>query len=285
MRFFNMLFKGEKLMKKIAFIGAGSMAEAIVSGIINKEFMKSEQIWVTNKDNQARLDEMKEKYGISISQDKKEVLSEANIIVLSTKPHDIKSAIKSLLPYLTKDQLIMSVVAGISTTQITQLTNQNTPVIRAMPNTSASIGYSATAISQGEFATTNDLQIAKQLFEAIGTVNVVEEKDMHIVTAISGSGPAYLYYLTEAMEEAAIQEGLDAKTAKELITQTIIGAGNMLKTSELPVNVLRENVTSPQGTTEAGLKALEKNNFKEALIACVESATNRSKELGKKEDK
>ncbi len=272
-------------MKKIAFIGAGSMAEAIVSGIINKQFMKSEQIWITNKDNQARLDEMKEKYQISISQDKKEVLSEANIIVLSTKPHDIESAIKSLLPYLTKDQLVMSVVAGISTRQIAQLTNQNTPVIRAMPNTSASIGYSATAISQGEFATTNDLQIAKQLFAAIGTVNVVEEKDMHIVTAISGSGPAYLYYLTEALEEAAVQEGLDAKTAKELITQTIIGAGNMLKTSELPVNVLRENVTSPQGTTEAGLKALEKNNFKEALIACVESATNRSKELGKKEDK
>lgn len=272
-------------MKKITFIGAGSMAEAIVSGIINKQFMKSEQIWITNKDNQARLDEMKEKYQISISQDKKEVLSEANIIVLSTKPHDIESAIKSLLPYLTKDQLVMSVVAGISTRQIAQLTNQNTPVIRAMPNTSASIGYSATAISQGEFATTNDLQIAKQLFAAIGTVNVVEEKDMHIVTAISGSGPAYLYYLTEALEEAAVQEGLDAKTAKELITQTIIGAGNMLKTSELPVNVLRENVTSPQGTTEAGLKALEKNNFKEALIACVESATNRSKELGQKEDK
>src|SRR5690625_4002513 len=147
----------------------------------------------------------------------------------------------------------MSVIAGVSTVQITEMIGKEMPVIRVMPNTSASIGYSATAITQGEFASQKDLVIAKELFEAIGTVNIVEEEKMHVVTGISGSGPAYIYYLVEAMEEAAIKQGLDQVTAKALITQTVIGAGMMLKTSELPVDVLRENVTSPNGTTEAGI--------------------------------
>lgn len=272
-------------MNKIAFIGAGSMAEAIVSGIINKQVIKQENVWVTNKDNKDRLIEMKEKYGVSTSQDKAKVLSEAEIIVLSTKPYDMEDAIESIVPYISENQLIMSVVAGISTDQITRASRKNMPVIRAMPNTSASIGYSATAITQGEFASSKDMSLAKKLFEAIGTVNIVAEKDMHIVTAISGSGPAYIYYLVEAMQEAAQKEGLDAITAKELITQTIIGAGKMLDTSELPVNVLRENVTSPNGTTEAGLKALAEHNFTEAVVECVTSATNRSKELGKSKTK
>lgn len=270
-------------MKKIAFIGAGSMAEAIISGMISKEFIENKQIWVTNKDNQARLTEIKEKHGVSISQEKEAVLSGAEVIILSTKPYDVENAIKSITPYLTENQLLMSVIAGVSTAQITEMIGKDVPVVRAMPNTSASIGYSATAISQGEFASKEDMMIAERLFTSIGTVNVVKEAQMHIVTGISGSGPAYIYYLVEAMEEAAIQEGLDSVTAIELITQTIIGAGMMLNTSDLPVDVLRENVTSPKGTTEAGLKALAEHDFKEAVIACVKSATNRSKELGKKE--
>lgn len=272
-------------MKKIAFIGAGSMAEAVMSGIINKQFIINKQVWMTNKDNEQRLIEMEEKYGVSTSRKKEEVLKDADVIILSTKPYDVESAIESIIPYLAKNQIVMSVIAGVSTTQIAEAIGKDIPVIRAMPNTSASIGYSATAITKGEFASEEDLMIAKQLFEAIGTVNIVKEEEMHIVTGISGSGPAYIYYLVEAMEEAAIKEGLDIVTAKELITQTIIGAGMMLKTSEVPVDNLRKNVTSPNGTTEAGLNVLEERNFKESMIACVSSATNRSKELGKKETK
>lgn len=269
-------------MKKIAFIGAGSMAESIISGIISKQFINNKQVWVTNKDNAERLIEMEEKHGVSTSQDKEKVLSEAEIIILSTKPHDVASAIKSITPYLTESQLVLSVIAGVSTAQITEAIGKDVPVVRAMPNTSASIGYSATAITPGEYVSKADMAIAERLFTSIGTVNVVKEEQMHIVTGISGSGPAYIYYLVEAMEEAAIEEGLDAVVAKELITQTIIGAGMMLKTSDLPVDILRENVTSPKGTTEAGLKALAEHNFRESMIACVKSATNRSKELGKK---
>lgn len=261
------------------------MAEAVISGIINKQFIKSKNVWVTNKDNQERLNEMEKKYNVSTSQDKATIVQDADIVVLSTKPYDVENAIKSIVPYLTEDQIVMSVIAGVSTVQITEMIGKEIPVIRVMPNTSASIGYSATAITQGEFASQKDLVIAKELFEAIGTVNIVEEEKMHVVTGISGSGPAYIYYLVEAMEEAAIKQGLDQVTAKELITQTVIGAGMMLKTSELPVDVLRENVTSPNGTTEAGINKLSEHHFKESIINCVNAATNRSKELGKEENK
>src|SRR5699024_5070807 len=122
---------------------------------------------------------------------------------------------------------------------------------------------------------------AKELFEAIGSVSVVEEEKMHIVTGISGSGPAYVYYLVEAMEKAALEEGLDEDTAKQLITQTIIGAGNMLKHAKDPVTILRENVTSPNGTTAAGIRTLSEYKFQEAVENCVKSATKRSIELGK----
>lgn len=268
------------MVEKIAFIGAGSMAEAIIAGIVNEKFINNKDVWVTNKDNSERLTELETNYGVTTSQNKSDILTGADIVVLSTKPYDVDIAIQSIKPYLTEKQLLISVIAGVSTDQIVKVSEQDLAVIRAMPNTSASIGYSATAITQGQFATEDDLLVAQQLFTAIGTVNVVDEDDMHIVTGISGSGPAYIYYLVEAMEEAAVKEGLDPRTAKELITQTIIGAGNMLATSKQPVHILRENVTSPNGTTAAGLKALADHHFSEAVIACVQSATKRSKELG-----
>src|SRR5699024_584375 len=175
-----------------------------------------------------------------------------------------------------EDQLIVSVIAGISTSFISSLIDKDVAVVRAMPNTSASIGYSATAVSKGKFATEKDLEFAKQLFNAIGTVSIVEEEKMHIVTGVSGSGPAYIYYLVEALEKVAIEEGLDPQIAEELITHTIIGAGKMLEQSGESAGTLRENVTSPNGTTAAGLETLSKYNFQEAVINCVKSAKDRS---------
>lgn len=269
------------MVNKVAFIGAGSMAEAIIAGMINKNFLKNEQIYVTNKENEARLDELKTKYRIIGHPDKKEVIEGADIVVLATKPIDMKSAIEDSKRFIKDDQLVISVVAGISTEYIESNIGKDVAVIRAMPNTSATIGYSATAITKGKFANDEDIQLATTLFEAIGTVSVVTEEKMHIVTGISGSGPAYVYYLVEAMEKAAKEEGLPDDVAKQLITQTIIGAGHMLKYAKEPTSVLRENVTSPNGTTAAGLRTLNEYNFLEAVINCVKSATKRSEELGK----
>jgi len=269
------------MMKKVSFIGAGSMAEAVIAGIVHQKVLEKNQIYVINKENKARLDNLHEQYGIMGSTNKEQVINDADIIVIATKPHDVESALKDMAIYIKPNQLLISVVAGVSTEAIVKAVGKNVPVIRTMPNTSATIGYSATAICKGEFATDQHLAQAKELFEAIGSVSVVNEEQMHIVTGISGSGPAYIYYLVEAMEEAAKDEGLEEDIAKQLITQTIIGAGKMLqKRTESPA-ILRENVTSPNGTTAAGLATLQQRKFKEAMVACVKSATRRSEELGK----
>lgn len=268
------------MINKVSFIGAGSMAEAIIAGLVNKKFVKSEQIYVSNKENEKRLLEITEKYGVVGNSNKKVAIADADVVILATKPYDMEEAVTEIRDYLRSDQLVISVVAGISTTFIQSLIHQDVPIIRSMPNTSATIGYSATAIAKGKFATDNHMRIAEQLFTAIGTVSIVDEEKMHIVTAISGSGPAYIYYLVEAMEKVALEEGLDVQTTKTLISQTVLGAGEMLKYAKGPVATLRENVTSPNGTTAAGITTLSNYNFKEAMMECVKSAKNRSIELG-----
>lgn len=269
------------MIKKIAFIGAGSMAEAIISGIVKAEIMKKGKIVATNKNNSERLERLEREYKIQPLMDKEEVMQGADIIILSTKPYDLKNAVASIKAYMKPNQLIISVIAGISTDHISDLIGSDVPVVRAMPNTSASIGHSATAISAGKYALDEHLGDAEALFNTIGTTTIVKEADMHIVTGISGSGPAYIYYLVEAMEKAAIESGLDENVAMDLITQTVVGAGEMLKTSGESAAVLRKKITSPAGTTQAGVEALQKNDFQRAVIDCVRSARDRSIELGK----
>lgn len=269
------------MVEKVAFIGAGSMAEAVIAGIINTGFLNSEQIYVTNKDNQSRLQEMKDTYQVVTDSNKKEAIKDANVVVFATKPYDLEDALMDTSEYIEDHQVVISVIAGISTEFIQKNIGKDVAVIRTMPNTSAMIGYSATAIAKGKFATDEHLALTKKMFEAIGTVSIVKEDKMHAVTGISGSGPAYVYYLVEAMESAAEKEGLDKETAKELITQTIIGAGNMLKSRPESAATLRKNVTSPNGTTHAGIQTLEACDFQHTVETCVQNAAKRSMELGK----
>lgn len=270
------------MINKISFIGAGAMAEALISGMIQAKFLQGNQITVTNNQNQARLDELHGKYEIQCTSNKEESIHGADILVLSVKPHDIKSAIDSIKDYVTADQLIVSVIAGVSTNHILDLFEKEIAIIRAMPNTSASIGFSATAITKGKYATNEQVTLCQDLLQTIGRSVVVEEEKMDAVTGLSGSGPAYVYYLVEAMEEAAAKMDLDPKIAKSLIIQTVIGAGEMLKQSNASAEQLRENVTSPAGTTEAGIHKLMEYDFKEAMMDCILTARDRSEELGKK---
>ncbi|GGJ89443.1 pyrroline-5-carboxylate reductase [Lentibacillus kapialis] len=267
---------------KLAFIGAGSMAESILTGILNSEFFPKEQIVVTNKSDKDRLAFLEKQYNVQNTDDKQKTVNGADIVVIAVKPYDVESAVTSIRNYLGTDQLLISVAAGVSTDTISELIGKEVPVVRAMPNTSSATGQSATAVTRGEFATEKHLQTAMELFNTIGTATEVAEADMHTVTAISGSGPAYVYYLVEAMESAAAKAGLDSNTAHDLITQTIVGAGEMLAKSGLNPSELRENITSPGGTTQAGLETLAEHNFQETIMSCVESARGRSVELGKK---
>jgi pyrroline-5-carboxylate reductase len=268
------------LIKKIAFVGAGSMAEAMIAGLLQAKLCKKEQIVVTNRSNDEQLLYLHEMYGIQTTRDKEKLLQDAHMIVLAFKPKDVNSGISSICEHVQEHQLIISVMAGIPTTYITQLLRKNNPIIRAMPNTSATIGKSATAISPSIHANDNHLMLAHTLFTTVGIVQTVEEKDLDAVTGLSGSGPAYVYYLVEAMEKAAKEIGLEHQTAKSLILQTIIGAAEMLKHSPKHPSILRKEVTSQGGTTEAGIATLQQYNYEEAMIACIRNATKRSKEMG-----
>ncbi|WP_078545897.1 pyrroline-5-carboxylate reductase ProI [Litchfieldia alkalitelluris] len=265
---------------KITFVGAGSMAEAIIAGMLQEELFKPNQITVTNRSNTERLRELHETYKVNVTQNKEEAVQHADILLLAMKPKDVRSGVQEIAPFSNGDQLVISVLAGVSTSTFLQLFEQNMAVVRAMPNTSAAIGKSATALAPGEYATEDQVKIVQELFETVGLVSIVEEEHLHAVTGLSGSGPAYVYYLVEAMEKAANQIGLEQDVAKDLILQTIIGAAEMLKSSPKHPSVLRKEVTSPGGTTEAGIGVLEKYHYQEAMIACITRATERSSELG-----
>lgn len=271
------------MINKIAFIGAGSMAEAIIAGIVDNRLLPSENVYVTNRSDKERLEELNTKYQVTGTIDKALAIKSAEAIVISPKPNDIEVALIELKGFIQPGQVIISVVAGVSSEKISSIIGKKVAVIRAMPNTSATIGLSATGLSKGAFATDTQMVLAEKIFNAIGTVAVIDEAQMHTLTAISGSGPAYIYYLAEAMEEAAQSGGLEAQLAKELVIQTIIGAGEMLKASSDSAAELRRKVTSPNGVTAAGIETLKSYKFQDAIKACVKSATYRSSDLGESE--
>ncbi|HHY72230.1 MAG TPA: pyrroline-5-carboxylate reductase [Bacillus bacterium] len=262
------------------FIGAGSMAEAMVAGMLKSKLFEKKQVIVTNRSDTERLQYFKQQYGVYGTHNQAEALKNADVIILAMKPKDVAVALDEIKPYITEKQLLISVIAGVSTKSMEDLLGIHIPIIRAMPNTSATIGQSATAISQGTYANEGHETIAETLFLTIGTVSIVNEEDLHAVTGLSGSGPAYIYYLVEAMEKAAVDLGLAKDVSKELILQTLIGAAEMLKSSPKQPATLRKEVMSPGGTTEAGLKVLEQYNYQEAMIQCIKRAATRSQELG-----
>ena len=269
-------------MRKIAFIGCGSMAEAMISGIIANNYVQADQIMIMNKNNHERRQEMVDKYGIRATTDYHQLLQDASIVVLAVKPQHIFEALSAAKPFINKKMLILSVAAGITTHTIEDIIGEAIPIVRSMPNTSAAVGKSATAMSMNSYTSERQIKTAKELLETFGNAIIVEEEQLDSVTGLSGSGPAYIYYLVEAMEEAAAKIGLDQTSAKALIIQTLSGAAEMLQQSPKSPATLRKEVTSPGGTTEAGLQVLQSHKVNEAMINCIIAASEKSKQLGKK---
>lgn len=267
---------------KISFIGAGAMSEAILSGLLKKEIIQPDSVFITNRKNDDRLQEINHTYDVKCSRNTKEVVKHGDILLLAVKPKDVDEAVETIKPFVRKEQLFISVLAGVSTAYLTYRLGLDLPIIRAMPNTSASIGLSATALVPGKHANDSHLKMAETLFQSIGTTVILEdEKDIHAVTGLSGSGPAYIYYFAEAMEEAARHLGISADKARSLVIQTILGAASMMSSTDEPPSMLRKKVTSEGGTTEAGIKKLEYFRSKDALVECIKEAAARSEELGK----
>ncbi|KSU63236.1 pyrroline-5-carboxylate reductase [[Bacillus] enclensis] len=265
--------------KTIAFLGAGNMAEAMISGTVQSGKIAKDQIIVSNRSNKEKLQEINEKYGVRTLLKDQLPFSEIDILILAMKPKDIDKALDSINHLVKSDTVIMSVLAGITTSHMEEQLPGGQSVIRVMPNTSSMLKESATAISAGRFTSEEDMMNAKELLSSIGEVYVIDESKMDIFTGIAGSGPAYFYYLMEHIEKTGAEAGLDPQMARKIGAQTIFGAAKMMLEREETPTQLRENVTSPNGTTAAGLDALAQFGGGKAISEAVKGAEKRSKEI------
>ncbi|MBN2428675.1 MAG: pyrroline-5-carboxylate reductase [Deltaproteobacteria bacterium] len=263
---------------KIGFIGAGNMAEAIIKGLAGNDKAKPD---ISAYDpNEERLHLLEQNYGVRAAASNSDLVKSCDIIFLAVKPQIFGKVLKEINTEFSAAKLLLSIMAGISTARIEEQLSEPPRLIRAMPNTPALVGQGATALCAGSAAQKGDMDTAGSLFSAIGPVFEVSEAQMDAVTGLSGSGPAYVFSFIEALADGGVLNGLPRETALELAIQTVIGAATLVKnTGEHPA-MLRDKVCSPGGTTIAGVKALEANSFRNAIMEAVTSATRRSRELG-----
>lgn len=265
---------------RLGFIGAGNMAEALCKGVIRAGVLPEEEI-IAGDVSAARRDYFARKLRVAVTADNEEVVKKCPIVLFAVKPQNMPDVLQALGPLFAKEQLVISIAAGISTAFIEKFLKENTPVVRAMPNTPVLVGAGMVAISPGTHAGAQDCAAARRLFESAAGVIEVEEKLIDAVTALSGSGPAYFFYLIEAMVEAGVSEGLSYEEALKLAGSTCLGSAKLLLESGEKPDELRKKVTSPAGTTFAAISSMEADKVKAAIIKAVRSAAARSRELGK----
>jgi pyrroline-5-carboxylate reductase len=268
---------------KIAFVGAGSMSEAIIRGLIQTKVADPQHIYVMNRSDQDRLVFLRSEYGLQATSDpitKEAYLRQADVVVLCMKPKDVVTAFEDLKPLLNENQLLVSVIAGLSIAKIEVLLDSNMGIVRTMPNTSSTIGLGATGMSFSANVNDTFKQLATQMFEAVGIVSIVEEEKLEILTGVSGSGPAYVYYFMEAMIKAGIEGGLTEDDSRQLTLQTVLGAAHMVQHTQEDPAELRRKVTSPNGATQASIEALDQYQFTEAITKAVFRSAERAKEMG-----
>ncbi len=264
--------------KQIVFIGAGNMAEALVAGILRAGIAVPESVRVTDV-RADRREHVEGQYGVSAGADNRAAVRDADIVVLSVKPQIMGEVLEELKGAASGNPLFISIAAGLSTRHIEQALGGTARVVRVMPNMPALVGCGAAALCGGAHAADEDLAVTEALLGAVGITARVEERVMDAVTALSGSGPAYVFYLMEAMQNAASRMGLDSETAKRLAAATVEGAARAVRETGLPPEELRRRVTSPGGTTEAALKVLSGGKFVETMIEAMEAARRRAEEM------
>lgn len=264
--------------EKLGFIGVGNMGEALIRGMINSGIVSTTNVFASDIDT-VKLERLRDELGIKILQSNCDLVSNSDIILLVVKPNVIKSVLQEISPILTKPKWCIAIVAGVNIATIEAILPPGSPVVRVMPNTPAMVSEGMTAISPGKNASDEHIQKTKQMLQSVGKVIIVQEKLMDAVTALSGSGPAFVFLVIESLTDAGVQLGLSRADAAIMAAQTVLGAAKMaVGTGEHPA-VLKNKVTSPAGTTAAGLYKLEKNGVRAAFIEAVVAATERSKEL------
>lgn len=273
--------KRSNTQKAVGFIGAGNMATALIKGLIDMDLYRSEQIVASDKEAKQR-NQIKRRFGVSVTADNTAVLDEATVIFLAVKPQTMDEVLAGLRGSVTPDHLFISIAAGTTTARIEAGLGVRARVLRVMPNTPALLGKGMSVLVRGLYATAADEKLGLKLFTAVGdAVAAPDERMLDAVTGLSGSGPAYVYRFAEAMLAGGIAAGLPGPMARQLTIQTLVGAAAMLKETGESPETLRAKVSSPGGTTLAGLSELEHRGFKEAIAAAVIAATRRAQELGR----
>jgi pyrroline-5-carboxylate reductase len=267
------------MKKKIAFVGGGQMAEAIIGGLLAGQVCRADSLWVTDP-VAARRDRLKSQFGVHVGDNNRQAVEWADVVVLAVKPQTLPEVLQEIGASLA-DRLVVSIVAGATLRSISEQASGAKKVIRAMPNTPALVREGMTALASGSGVSDGELQVVRRIFEAVGRVIPVEERLMDAVTGLSGSGPAYVFQAIEALADGGVKMGLPRQTAELLAAQTVFGAAKLvLESGEHPAK-LKDRVASPGGTTIAGLHQLEQGGFRATLMGAVEAATKRSQELGR----
>lgn len=265
----------------IAIIGAGKMGEALLSGLLSSGADPSTVLVTEPSEDQAV--EIRKRYAVEVVP-ADVAFKRANTLILAVKPQSMGLLLREVAPLVRNGHLLVSIAAGITTESVERhlaTADRQAAVVRAMPNTPALLGKGITAIAAGTHAQEEHLSVAQSLLETVGEVVRVPESSMDTVTALSGSGPAYFYLMVESMIEAGVLEGLPRETAQRLVTETINGASAMLRESGDDAVTLRQNVTSPGGTTAAALRELDRSGFRASVTDAVEAARDRSRQLSR----
>jgi pyrroline-5-carboxylate reductase len=266
--------------KQVGFVGSGNMGEALINGLLHGHLCRPEQILCSD----VRLEKLKiirEKYGVKGTSHNIEVVKQSDIIILAVKPQIMKPVINEIAKYLGLSKLVVSIAAGVPLEAIESCAKKELKLIRVMSNICVSVREGISAIAAGKHALKEDLMLAKTIFDSVGKSIYIEEYLLDAVTGLSGSGPAYIFLIIDALADAGVKVGLSRDDALILASQTVLGAAKMLiETGEHP-GKLKDMVTSPGGTAISGLHTLEEGGLRTTLINAVEVATKRSEALGK----
>ncbi|HTV47145.1 MAG TPA: pyrroline-5-carboxylate reductase [Phycisphaerae bacterium] len=265
---------------KLGFIGGGNMAEALIFGILRAGLFTPGDLLVADPSPERRT-LLTAKLGIKTTDNSAEVAAQSEVILLAVKPQKIEEALAQIKPHVNNQKFIISIVAAITTRFLQQHLPPNTRVVRVMPNTPMLVGAGASAIARGSYALDSDLEFTWKLFSSGGKAVKVEEHLIDVVTSLSGCGPAYVFYLAEAMSAAGQKMGLSAADADLLARQTIVGAGRILEqTTDSPAE-LRRKVTSPGGFTEAAIKHMQTEEFFDLIAGVMKAAADRGRDLAR----
>jgi pyrroline-5-carboxylate reductase len=264
--------------RRVAVLGAGTLGEALISGLLSGGWRKPSEIVATGR-RQERVDDLGERFGIETTLSNPDAVQGAALVVIAVKPQDFAVLLDEIAPLVTPEQTVLSVAAAIPTQAIEERLNEGVPVVRAMPNAPATVHEGIAGLCAGAHADESHLALAEEALAHLGAVVRVQEPYMDAVTAVSGSGPAYFALLSEAMIEAGILLGLGREVSTQLVIQTMLGTGKLLRDEKMHPVELREKVTSPGGTTIRAVRELEQAGVRAAFLNAIQAAMERSREL------